>query len=124
MLLRKPRLLSSIAKCFAFFPTTHRASNDFLKRVVLGTRVSQPIEPKIVFAPGPSEVFVQIKMATKCNDYLTNSICPLNIKAGVNVKVVLASLNTAFLSISRSRFKQHEIRPSAYFSNHCLVVVC
>ena len=29
------------------------------------------------------------------------------LKAGVNVKAVLRSLNTAFLPISRSRFKQH-----------------
>ena len=28
-------------------------------------------------------------------------------KAGVNVKAVLRSLNTAFLPISRSRFKRH-----------------
>ena len=30
-------------------------------------------------------------------------------KAGVNVKAVLTSLNTAFLPISRSRFKRHKI---------------
>ena len=29
------------------------------------------------------------------------------IKAGVNVKAVLTSLNTPFLPISRSRFKRH-----------------
>ena len=32
-------------------------------------------------------------------------ICPF--KAGVHVKAVLTSLNTAFLPISRSRFKRH-----------------
>ena len=29
------------------------------------------------------------------------------VKAGVHVNAVLTSLNTAFLSISRSRFKRH-----------------
>ena len=32
---------------------------------------------------------------------------PHPIKAGVNVKAVLTSLNTAFLPISQSRFKRH-----------------
>ena len=31
----------------------------------------------------------------------------LSFKAGVDVKAVLRSLNTAFLPISRSRFKRH-----------------
>ena len=30
-----------------------------------------------------------------------------DVKAGVHVKAVLTSLNTAFLPISRSRFKRH-----------------
>ena len=38
------------------------------------------------------------------------------------MKAVLSSLNTAFLPISRSRFKRHSI--SAYLSNHCLAVLC
>ena len=33
----------------------------------------------------------------------------LSIKAGVNVKAVFTSLNTAFLPISRSRFKRRQI---------------
>ena len=45
------------------------------------------------------------------------------IKAGLNVKAVLTSLNTAFLPISRSRFKQR-VNLYAYFVNHCLVVLC
>ena len=45
------------------------------------------------------------------------------IKAGINVKAVLTSLNTAFLSISWSMF-QATLNPSDYFFNHCLAVLC
>ena len=34
---------------------------------------------------------------------------PFPVKAGVNVKAVITSLNTAFLPISRSRFKRRQI---------------
>ena len=49
----------------------------------------------------------------------------LLVKAGVNVKGVLRSLNTAFLPISLSRFKrQATLNLSAYLINHCLAVLC
>ena len=47
-----------------------------------------------------------------------------SIKAGVNVKAVLRSLNTAFLPISRSRAFQATLNLSAYLINHCLAVLC
>ena len=37
------------------------------------------------------------------------AISGLRLKAGVNVKAVFTSLNTAFLPISRSRFKRRQI---------------
>ena len=36
-------------------------------------------------------------------------IIKISVKAGVNVKAVFTSLNTAFLPISRSRFKRRQI---------------
>ena len=44
------------------------------------------------------------------------------LKAGVHVKAVLTSLNTAFLPTSRSF--QATLNLSAYFINHCLAVLC
>ena len=40
---------------------------------------------------------------------LVQRILRYNVKAGVNVKAVFTSLNTAFLPISRSRFKRRQI---------------
>ena len=45
------------------------------------------------------------------------------VKAGVHVKAVLTSLNTAFLPISRCTF-QAILNLSAYFVDHSLVVLC
>ena len=42
----------------------------------------------------------------QCSVHLIKGITK-HVKAGVNVKAVLRSLNTAFLPISRSRFKRH-----------------
>ena len=45
------------------------------------------------------------------------------VKAGVNVKAVLRSLNTAFPSIFSATF-QATLNPSAYLINHYLAVLC
>ena len=57
------------------------------------------------------------------NFYFFNLILKIttNVKAGVNVKAALMSLNTAFLPTSRSHFM---LNLSVYFINHCLAVLC
>ena len=43
------------------------------------------------------------------NPFWTVTAKQSEVKAGVNVKAVFTSLNTAFLPISRSRFKRRQI---------------
>ena len=44
----------------------------------------------------------------------------LQVKAGFHLKAVFTSLNMAFVPISRSRFKQHQISPLGTFTIHVL----
>ena len=52
-----------------------------------------------------------------------NIIVVFQFKAGVHVKAVLPSLNTAFLPISTVTF-QGTLNLSAYLINHCLAALC
>ena len=68
------------------------------------------LENKFVYARKISLCSVGTSVAKEAPNFIASGIIERRyVKAGVNVKAVFTSLNTAFLPISRSRFKRRQI---------------